>query len=378
MGGHRRGWWAAVLVISFAVFIAAGALGWFVVSDGAMTNAASQAAAGNDVAPETPWRRLVPDTRLTRIAFGSCLDQNNPQPIWRAVFSRDPQLFLMIGDNVYGDIKSLDGRELTVAYLRQLANAEFSAARERLAMLATWDDHDYGANDAGADFAHRAFSEDLFRRFWQLEERGGPGIAFSRMIGPPEARVQIVMLDTRSFRSALKIKGDDFPYWGEYAPDVDPQKTMLGAAQWGWLEVELKKPATIRLLVSSVQVLSEGHGKERWGNLPKEREKLLSLIERTGAKGVIMLSGDRHVAAFYKATLRDGRVLPEFTSSSLNRAYGPVRDVSGPERVTDAYWRENFGEIAIDWEERSVRLRILGMEGNTIETWRLSFAELGR
>ena len=40
---------------------------------------------------------------LTRIAFGSCAHQDQPQPIWDAVLDYRPELFLFAGDNVYGD-----------------------------------------------------------------------------------------------------------------------------------------------------------------------------------------------------------------------------------------------------------------------------------
>ena len=40
---------------------------------------------------------------LQRIAFGSCAKQDKPQPIWDAVVETKPQLFLFIGDNIYGD-----------------------------------------------------------------------------------------------------------------------------------------------------------------------------------------------------------------------------------------------------------------------------------
>ena len=37
------------------------------------------------------------------IGFGSCLDQDLPQPIWKDIKSQNPEVFIMLGDNVYGD-----------------------------------------------------------------------------------------------------------------------------------------------------------------------------------------------------------------------------------------------------------------------------------
>ena len=40
--------------------------------------------------------------RMT-IAFGSCVHQDRPQPIWSAVLADDPDVFVFLGDNIYGD-----------------------------------------------------------------------------------------------------------------------------------------------------------------------------------------------------------------------------------------------------------------------------------
>jgi alkaline phosphatase D len=269
------------------------------------------------------WQDLDEATVLERIALGSCLDQARPQPIWKAVLRQRPQLFIMMGDNVYGDGPSPDLKELRHAYALQARYPELAEARAGMPFLRIWDDHDYGLNDGGAGFAHKAEAAELFHKFWRSQPEAPEGLYHSRIYGPSGRRVQVIMLDTRYFRSALKPRTDAFPHWGKYEPDDDPAKTMLGAAQWAWLEQELRKPGELRLVVSSIQVLAEGHGFERWGNLPRERDRLLRLIAATGAKGVILLSGDRHSGALYRLERPGSYALVEITSSSLNRPYGP-------------------------------------------------------
>jgi hypothetical protein len=58
--------------------------------------------------PEPLHAQDVPSP-LTRIAFGSCADEEKPQPIWDAVLAYQPQLFLFAGDNVYGDVRQGHG-----------------------------------------------------------------------------------------------------------------------------------------------------------------------------------------------------------------------------------------------------------------------------
>lgn len=335
-------------------------------------------AAHATVAPAEPWLPLDEGKPLMRIGVGSCLDQKHPQPIWKSVLAADPDLFLMIGDNVYGDVKSPDLAELREAYALQARHPEFAAARKAFPFLATWDDHDYGLNDGGADFPHRAAAEDIFREFFGFpEKRPGGGIYHSRTIGPGGRRVQIVLLDTRSFRSPLRRKGDDFPHWGRYAPDETPGKTMLGDAQWSWLEGVLREPAEVRLIVSSIQVLAEGHGFERWGNLPLERQRLLDLLTSTGAAGVVLLSGDRHAGAVYRLDRPTPGPLLEMTASSLNRSYGPSKDARMPPLVSGIYHPENFGMVLIDWEKRTLTLELQGMDGVVVTAQTAAFADLG-
>ena len=314
------------------------------------------------------------EATLEVIALGSCLHQSRPQPILRDVIAARPQLMLMIGDNVYGDIKGPEARELSAAYTAQARHAAFVEARAAVPMLATWDDHDYGSNDGGAEFPHKAAAARLFHQFWGTspERPAAEGIYYSRIHGPPGRRVQIIMLDTRTFRSPLRPKSAEFKSWGKFEPDIDAAKTMLGASQWAWLERELRRPAEVRLVVSSIQVLAEGHGWERWGNMPRQRDRLLSLLERTEG-GIVLLSGDRHAGALYR--LQQGsREIVELTSSSLNvPPPGPNRDDRVAPLASDLFTAENFGLLGIDWKQRSIRFSLRGIGGAALAEQSMRF-----
>lgn len=337
-----------------------------------------QAGAGAfDVAPRVPWLPMDPAATLTRIGFGSCLDQKHPQPIWKSVITAAPELFIMLGDNVYGDVKSEAMLELIEAYRKQGEHPEFAAARAAFPFLATWDDHDYGLNDASGSFPHRDKAAQLFRSFWARSNvQPDGGIYDSVTIGPDGRRVQVILLDTRSFRSDFRRKGEDFPYWGRYAPDPSPGKTMLGDRQWRWLEGELRKPAEIRLLCSSIQVLAEGHGFERWGNLPAERKRLLDLLASTEANGIVILSGDRHAGAMYALERSPRYPLVELTASSLNRSYGPSKDERIAPLASGIYHPENFGLLVLDWEKGTVAVELHGMDGVIVTSRTMTLAEL--
>ncbi len=318
---------------------------------------------------------------LSRIAFGSCADQVKPQPIWDAILAYQPELFIFAGDNVYGDFHTEDAVHLKRAYALAERIPGYSKLRDTVPHLAVWDDHDYGINDGGGDFPHKAVAKDLFLEFWKVPaddaRRTREGIYDSRIIGPPGMRVQIILLDLRWFRSPLKASDQRGTAGKErYVPDPDPAKTMLGPLQWRWLADELRRPAEIRLIVSSTQVLAEAHGWERWGNLPLERQKLLDTIRDSGAKGVVLLSGDRHVGALYRETPPGLYPLYEVTSSGLNMVFWKAKE-PGPNRLGALFPAANFGVVDIDWPERKIMLALRDKDGITQRSAILSFNELG-
>jgi alkaline phosphatase D len=323
-----------------------------------------------------PNPALAPATSLTRIAFGSCNHQNAPQHMWAQIAAQNPQLFLMIGDNVYGDAgwdADAGLESLRSAYALQASHPEFAGFRAKFPMMATWDDHDFGLNDAGASFPMRRWGEELFETFWgsSAEVRGRDGIYDSSITGPEGKRVQVILLDTRFFRSDLKRAAwtKDRPPLGGYVPDDNPAKTVLGAEQWAWLKAELAKPADLRIVVSSTQVITQAHQFEGWTNFPAERAKLLDLLAGREASGLVLLSGDRHAAGIYKVD-HGGQTMWELTSSSLNLAFGSDNDRSTARepdaaRVTKFFSEENYGLIDIDWKARRLTMTL---KGNTSAT----------
>jgi len=320
---------------------------------------------------------------LTRIAVASCIDQRMDQPIWSAIFTYRPELFIYAGDNVYGSVPagSLEPelKVLTQAYRVAAQREEAQRMRREARVLAIWDDHDFGLNDGGADMPFRDRAKELFLDFHRVPaddpRRTREGLHHAETIGPTGQRVQVILLDTRWFRSTLE-RGATTQSFGPYVPTTDKGKTVLGDAQWQWLAEQLRHPAEIRLVVSSIQLLAEGHGFERWGNFPHERQRFLELLERTGASGVMVLSGDRHVGALYRQEAGLTRPLVELTASPLNRPFSGNRE-PGPNRVGAVYGMENFGTVDIDWWARRVALSVRGMSGEPVRRIELDFDELG-
>lgn len=324
------------------------------------------------------------DAVLTSIAFGSCNTAEREIPILNTIAAEDHDLFMYVGDNVYGDVYSYDASlpELREAYHELAARPEFQALRARTPMLATWDDHDYGMNDTGGRFAFKGFAETLFLDFWGAAEddvrRTREGIYDAQIFGPEGQRVQIILLDTRYFRSDLTPTPQRGAEGMErYIPSEDPEQTMLGAAQWAWLEDQLRQPADVRLLVSSIQVHADGHGWEAWRTMPLERDRLYGLIEETGANGVVLVSGDRHSSGLYVRDDVAPYPLYEITSSALNMSFRDENNEPGPHRIGAMYAPVNYGVIGLDWDAGEIALQIKDEGGAVVREQRVSLAEIG-
>ena len=330
------------------------------------------------------------DAVISKVLLGSCFDEEKgSSAAMMSVAGEEADLFLMVGDNVYGD---RDGRayannqadldEVRESFADLASRPDFQAMRASVPMMVAWDDHDYGANDAGNEFPFRGLAERIHENFWGLDDEDvgqWPGTYYARTFGPEGQRTQVIMLDTRFFRTALTPTDD----WGakgkeRYIPaPAGSMQDMLGAAQWTWLENQLQQPADIRLIASSIQVMPTTHGFEAWSQMPEERQQLFDLIEKTGATGVVFLSGDRHTAFIYE----QADILPyaahELTSSSMNVSFQTESDEVDERQVGAGFAPENYGSVEIDWEARNVTLNIKDNTGEIVRSNAFSFAEVG-
>ncbi|MDH3585390.1 MAG: alkaline phosphatase D family protein, partial [Phycisphaerae bacterium] len=207
------------------------------------------------------------------------------------------------------------------------------------------------------------------------------GVYTARRFGPAGRRLQVILLDTRTHRSALYAKHTRKDAWGmpraPYAPHPDPGAGVLGEAQWQWLARVLKEPAQIRIIASSIQLIPAEHGHEKWANFPRERDRFFRLIESTRAGGVILVSGDRHLAEISRFDDGPYPVL-ELTTSGLNAGGGGRDDEPNGHRIGRNYRGTNFGTIEVDWEQADpgIALRAHDERGKPVLEHRLTLSRL--
>jgi len=286
----------------------------------------------------------------TRIAFGSCISQDNPQNIWYTVDSFKPQVFVFLGDNIYGDTEDMN--LLKAKYDKLFSKPGLQQLMKKTQVLAVWDDHDYGLNDGGKEYPKKEESKQIFLDYFkepkESERWKHEGIYHEVVMGPQGKKVQFILLDNRTFRDKLCRVTTDEDCYGEYGKCTDTTKTMLGEQQWKWLEKVLKEPADIRIVCSSTQFLVDFNGWEAWVNMPHERERFMQLIEKTKAEGLFFISGDLHYAELSKLDRPSCYPLYDLTSSGMTHGHSCAG--GNVNRVSGAYMKPNFGLIDIFWK----------------------------
>lgn len=293
---------------------------------------------------------------LSTIAFGSCASQfEKDWSIFNTISAKKPDLYIALGDNMYSDVTFLVdlptySKLVDLGYTLLSTKASFNQLRANTPMLATWDDHDYGYNNGGKEFPHKLAAKNSFMKFWKIPAehpmRSREGIYQSYYYGEGDYRVQIILLDMRTFLDVISPE--------PISPTADVSKTMLGETQWKWLEEELKQPAKIRLICSSTQFCTENNGYETWANYPHEMQRFFNVIQSAKAEGLFFISGDVHYAEINKREVEGLYPIYDATSSGLtHREEGPK---PSKYRVTEPFDNLNFGMIRIHWDEKPVKI----------------------
>lgn len=291
---------------------------------------------------------VVPGTEpapLLHIAFGSCSRQDLPQPLWSPILDSRPDLWIWLGDNIYGDTEDMS--LLAAKYAQLKGHPGYVQLLGQVPVVGTWDDHDYGRNNAGREYPMRAESQQLFLDFFDVPDtdprRDIEGVYSAHTFGPAGQRVKVILLDVRYHREYPGATAD-----------------ILGETQWAWLERELRESdAQINLIGSGIQIVAQDHIYEKWAAFPAARERLFQVIGESGAAGVLLLSGDRHIGEISRVDeTAAGQPLYDVTSSGLTHSWTTAPEEYNRHRVAGIMRELHYGLLRIDWRAGTVALEL--------------------
>lgn len=294
-------------------------------------------------------------THISRIAFGSCNHQDLPQEMWLNVIENQPDLWIWLGDNIYGDTK--DPQVLADKYHKQLRKPNYQRLLSRVPVIGTWDDHDYGQNNAGIDNPIKKESQQLFLDFIG-EPKNSPrrerdGIYHSYVFGEKNKQVKIILLDIRYFKEKESETAD-----------------ILGEAQWKWFEEELMNSnARINLIATGTQFLSTKPTCETWTDFPASVKRMYDIIKRSEKPGIMFLSGDIHCGELMKnASSYLNYPIYEFTSSGLTHAHWGPGIKKNAYKIQNPFCSLNYGLMTINWKEPvSIKVELKDVQNFTAQ-----------
>lgn len=292
------------------------------------------------------------DAPLQTVAFGSCNKDELPQPLWPVIAENEPDLWIWGGDNIYADWYQPPGQArqsfvvnrdwVSTRYQAQFDRPDYTEFRERFPIVGTWDDHDYGRNNATSSYKLKGVTRDLALEFFEVPKSdprwSREGLYGAYDFGPQGQRTKVILLDNRYFASSRKASDPD----------------LLGDAQRKWLEKTLRESAAdLHLIVSGTQILSADHRWEKWADYPRDRAWLIDQIAASGVV-TVLISGDRHIHEI--SVLEDPRLdypLADITSSGLTHSWDSFPGEPNRLRHGEVYNGLGFGVIRIDWSGKS-------------------------
>lgn len=267
-------------------------------------------------------------------AFASCANATS-EPVWERIDSLNVNALFLMGDTPY-----IDSTALATVRSKQrgfLLTPAINRLIRHVPTTATWDDHDFGANNGnGLSVANKAQNRKGFVEY-RAHERygtGTEGIYNSVTCGPME----VFLIDDRWFTQTA-------------ASPVDPSKpTFFGSAQWTWLLDAIKRSRAPFKVLAFGAIWQDKKNTENddlftyW----YERDALFDFIRNEKIPGVVLLGGDIHVSRHLIHPRRVDYDLHDFVTSPAHTSTIASLDVYNPDLEWSSISDRQFLTLSVD------------------------------
>lgn len=315
---------------------------------------------------QTLWQYRTDPPAFT-FAFGSCVYTNEPEfdrpgkpygnsfKIFDEIYEQNPDFMVWGGDNIY--LREVDWNTRSGIYKRYIdfkRQPELQKLFANTHHYATWDDHDFGPNDADRSYWGKNWTLEAFKDNWGnpnyiYEDEAVTGTFFWE-------DVQFFILDDRWYRAPNYLS--------------DEEKDYFGQKQTDWLiDALAASRAPFKFVVAGGQVINPAADFENMATFPAERQKLLDRITENNISGVVFLTGDRHHTALRKLDREGTYPLYDITVSALTSGMAKPRDEErvSADLIPDTIVEDlnNFGifEVSGPRTDRSLKINIIDNEG---------------
>ncbi len=307
--------------------------------------------------------RLAP-RKISDFSFlaGSCTwpysSTNKKWGIFDTMKNLTSDFMIWMGDNIYllkGDWN--DEERVNARYISYRGQKQLNAFLKSQVNYSAWDDHDFGPNNAMGDFENKEVTLNAFRQFWINPDYGSdslPGTFYTFQWQD----AAFYVLDGRYYKS---------------------DESLYGKEQLDWLKAHiLDSDARIKFIIGGCQFLPESSG-EDWGDHPDEKADFLSFLKMNKIRGVVFLSGDRHLAEL--SILDDGShpKIIEITSSPLTSFVNPGFFYKNPLRKKGTLvTKRNFAHISLlgEGSDRKLKVSLMGRKSQVFWNYEINLDEL--
>jgi alkaline phosphatase D len=286
--------------------------------------------------------------------------------MWATIAKTQPDLLLLLGDNMYSD-KPTSPHMQRYCYYRRQSRPEFARLVARTPVYSIWDDHDFGTNDCwgGPEIDEPAWKRPVWHVFqenWMNPGYGGgedqPGCWYTFTRGD----VDFFMLDCRYYRTNPKTE----------------RPSMLGPVQMAWLREQLENSkGTFRVICSSVpwDYRTKGASLDTWNGFRAEREEIFSWIDQFQLDGVVLMSADRHRSDAWQIERPGTYDLYEFNSSRLTNqhSHGTMEAA-----IFSYNKKQSFGLVSFDTTaaDPTVKYEVITIDGEKTHEIELKRSQL--
>jgi len=289
--------------------------------------------AGDDISPVGRTRTTPPGNAMVpavTFAFVSCQNfaEGHFTPYADVAGAADIEAVIHLGDYIYEGpanllrahaplrtIRTLD--EYRIRHGQYKTDRHLQAAHAAHPWLVTWDDHEYKNNYTDEDFedpslaAAAARRTAAYRAYWEHmplardRKPNGPDLPLYRRFHWG-AQATFNVLDGRQYRSDHALACTTRDTVSRYCPDdLNPERSMLGAEQRGWLLEELattkarwnvlaQQTAFAPFFRENPLPRSFPTGADTWDGYVAERQAILNWMVEHGTPNPVVLTGDSH------------------------------------------------------------------------------------
>lgn len=334
------------------------------------------------------WRTPVPD--FSFIA-GSCayFNQQEHDRLQGKSYGGDSSIFqnmakekasfmLWLGDNWYTRVPDYFSEwGLYYRAARERSQKVLQPLLQAMPQMATWDDHDFGPNDAGTNYVLKSASRDVFNNYWANPSSGENGQGIYTQFTWND--VDFFLLDDRWFRS-----NDNMADSIDGKPNLEKQ--MFGHQQIVWLKNALLQSnnnpnISFRFIVNGSQILNPLSPYDCLRHFSAEFQELMSFINDQNIKGLLFLTGDRHHSEIIKMERPGNYTLYDITASPLTAGVGATREPekSSPFRVGKETDAQNFARLSFagPHKQRKLVVDYVGIDGSVLDSWSITLQDLG-